>query len=336
MVAGAAHGRDNADHGHGPPLHKDRPMTTITHEGFLRHRGFRDLKIASALCLTALAAYLWHDPVEGPNGGTWLGYTLGGVGTALILMLAWLGVRKRRYGRGAGTVKGWLSAHVYWGLSLMTLVTLHTGFQWGWNVHTLTYALMLLVILSGLYGIVVYSRYPRLITANRGSATQASWLDEIGELNDQALKQADSLSSEVHARVVQSIASMRIGGNAREQLFGRSRVQRTDWNWLRDNIAAAVHARPQKEALPFDPNQQSTVMFMAGQMTALTARDKTEPERLQKLLDVLSRRQELVVKLNRDIQMHARMQIWLYVHVPLSVTLLAALVVHILSVFLYW
>ena len=43
------------------------------------------------------------------------------------------------------------------GLSLIVIVTLHTGFQFGWNVHTLAYGLMLLVIVSGIFGIVVYA-----------------------------------------------------------------------------------------------------------------------------------------------------------------------------------
>ena len=66
------------------------------HESFLRHERWRYLKAALALCALTIAVYLWHDPLDGPNGGTWLGYTLGTLGALLIVWLAWLGVRKRR------------------------------------------------------------------------------------------------------------------------------------------------------------------------------------------------------------------------------------------------
>ena len=54
------------------------------------------------------------------------------------------------------------------------------------------------------------------------------------------------------------------------------------------------------------------------------------------MLDIIGRRQELVSRVNRDIALTARMQIWLYLHVPLTFALLAALLAHIVSVFLYW
>ena len=43
-----------------------------------------------------------------------------------------------------------------------------------------------------------------------------------------------------------------------------------------------------------------------------------------------------VTRVARDIQYQALMEIWLYVHVPLSFALLAALIGHVVSVFFYW
>lgn len=54
----------------------------------------------------------------------------------------------RRWGPG---VAGWLSAHVYLGTALIVVATLHTGFEFGWSVHTLAYALTLAVVLSGFW-----------------------------------------------------------------------------------------------------------------------------------------------------------------------------------------
>ena len=119
------------------------------HDGFLRHNNFQWLKIAGSVSLAAILAYLLIDVQPRPNGGSWYGYILGTVGAGLIVWLTLLGLRKRTMTPGAWSLKAWTSAHVYLGLSLIVIGTLHTGFQFGWNVHTLAYALMMLVILSG-------------------------------------------------------------------------------------------------------------------------------------------------------------------------------------------
>ena len=119
------------------------------HESFLQHKGMRWLKVALVLSLAAILGYAFADVEPRPNGGTWYGYALGTIGALIILWLTWFGYRKRAYD-GPSRVQAFLSAHVYLGLSLIVVATLHTGFHFGWDVHTLTYGLMLLVIVSGL------------------------------------------------------------------------------------------------------------------------------------------------------------------------------------------
>ena len=128
-----------------------------THEGFLRQANFRWLKITSMISLLAIVSYLLIDVQPRHNGGSWFGYTLGSIGVLLILWLSMIGIRKRKMSRSHWSLKAWTSAHVYLGLSLIVIGTLHTGFQLGWNVHTLAYVLMMIVILSGIWGIIVYA-----------------------------------------------------------------------------------------------------------------------------------------------------------------------------------
>ena len=307
-------------------------MASTPHGSFLRHKGYRYLKIASALCVLAIIAYWIHDPQDGPNGGTWLGYTLGTIGALLIAWLAWLGVRKRRYHSTAGTVKGWLSAHVYLGLALITIATLHTGFQFGWNIHTIAYVLMLAVILSGIFGIGVYVRMPTLITENMGDSDRETLIDEVLDLNQQALKIADQMGAEVHRIIVRSTERMRIGGGLRDQLFGPLPPGQRVIDELRKVLADKQRAA---SAEAFDPNSSSTVIFMAGEL-AQTGKSAEAAEKARQLMELISRRNSLISRINRDIQLHAQMQIWLYFHVPLTVGLLAALTAHIIAVFIYW
>ncbi len=129
----------------------------VAHEGFLRYRRFRWMKIALGVLLFFILVYLLVDVQPRHNGGSWLGYLLGTLGVLLILWLSLLGIRKRAITRGRWSLKAWTSAHVYLGLGLIVVATLYTVFQFGWNVHTLAYVLMMLVILSGVYGISVYA-----------------------------------------------------------------------------------------------------------------------------------------------------------------------------------
>ena len=97
--------------------------------------------------------------------------------------LAFLGVRKRRYSSTVGTVEGWTSAHVYLGLAVLVVATLHSAAQVGWNVHTLSYVLLWLVVLSGAVGIQSYVMLPRLLARNRegggGRRCLPNWLSSI-------------------------------------------------------------------------------------------------------------------------------------------------------------
>ena len=51
-------------------------------QSFINHGGLRWLWISLLLLLGSTVAYLWHAPIDGPNGGSWLGYTLGTIGAA--------------------------------------------------------------------------------------------------------------------------------------------------------------------------------------------------------------------------------------------------------------
>src|SRR4028119_1945845 len=156
-----------------------------THEGFLRHRRFRWLKVALLFSLTAAIVYGAADVQPRHNGGSWLGYALGTIAALLMLWLTMLGLRKRAMTRGRWSLKSWTSAHVYLGLSLIVVATLHTGFQFGWNVHTLAYGLMMLVILSGIYGIAVYATLPKDLSDNSAEFTRPQMIDAVHKIDRQ-------------------------------------------------------------------------------------------------------------------------------------------------------
>lgn len=299
------------------------------HASFLNYRRYRYFWLGVFLALASLFVYIWHRP-EGapPNGGTWLGYTLGTIGALIILWLTYFGVRKRRYGKGMGTAVGWLSAHVYLGTALILIALLHSGFQVGWNVHTLALVLMLLVIFSGFFGAYAYLRYPALMTRNRDNATREALLDEISDIDQNALSLADAVDPKIHAVVLRSIERTTLGGGVWAQLTARD-----DSDAALASLRSAVDEREKanRKATKEAHTMFAMVDFLAGQ----AASDK-QSDALRKLIDLLTRKKNLASRVARDIQIQAMMEIWLYFHVPLTIALLGALTAHIVSVLFYW
>ncbi len=295
------------------------------HQSILSYRGSRYLWWSLLLCLIAIVAYIVDEPNMPPNGGTVLGYILGTLSALLIVWLMWFGIRKRCYKSKMGTVVGWLSAHVFLGLALVILATLHTGFQFGMNVHTLAYVLMIIVVVSGIYGVFCYLHYPRLMTDNRGEVSPDSLMRQIQEIDRQALVIASEISDETHERVLNSIRRSRVGGGVLKIIFGRHK---------KANLEGLVQKAKVQQKIMKAKNVDSTMAFMASRITH--GREDTS-ELLRQLTDLLiGQKEKLLAQLRRDLQYKAYMDLWLYIHVPFSFALLAALIVHIFSVFFYW
>lgn len=305
------------------------------HQSFWSYGRACWLRRAAALTLVSSLLYALTDPWQGQSGGTWLGYGLGGLSLALVVWLAWLGVRKRQFQQGRGLMTAWVSAHVYLGLALIVVATLHSGFQLGWNVHTLAYGLMSLVILSGLYGALAYTVMPRKITQNLAGMSRESLLRGIAEADEAALAAAARIDAETHAMTLRSAERRQVGGSVLQQLRGRFR-QRDEGPVLERRLRqqAAKLASGNQQDTADDPFSGQTVMFVAEQMFE-GGRAERGPQ-IDALLTALARRKTLVAQLNRDISLRARQSIWLYVHVPLTIALLASLVVHVVTVFFYW
>jgi len=284
---------------------RERAPGLGAHQSFLVYRRFFHLKLAAALVAVACLAYLLDSPMGGPRGGTWLGYTLGTIAALIIVWLTWFGWRKRSYGEARVPLASWLSAHVYFGLSLIVLATLHCAFRFGYNIHTLSYALMIVVIASGVFGIFAYTRYPRLITINRMGATQTQLLGQIAAMDGEIRQAILGMDDAVVQLVAPATERDDIGGSAWRQLSARHRDC------------------PTARAL------QRVEAYARG------LRSHEQPE-VRALLVLLTRKLELLQRVRRDIQYKALMEIWLYIHVPVTFALLAALAAHILSVFFYW
>jgi hypothetical protein len=276
---------------------QDERRRDSNHVSFLKHKGFRWLWIALALSGISIAGYLMIDQQPRPNGGSWYGYTLGTIGFGLIIWLSLLGVRKRRINPGVWSLKAWTSAHVYLGLALIVIGTLHTGFQIGWNVHTLAYVLMLLVIITGIYGVVVYATLPASLSANRNEMTRAQMLDALTAIDRQLESAAQPLGRAEADLVIAALAQDVFAGGPLARLTG--------------SYPGCATTR--------------ALRGMGGSGEAIT-----------RVAALLEKRREQLDQIRGALRIRAMLEIWLFIHIPLTIALIAALTAHVISVFFYW
>jgi len=291
-------------------LAQKRAKAAASHESFLRHAHFRWLKVAALISVLVIAGFaatlILTDFRLRHTGSSWFGYTTGTLGAGLIVWLAALGVRKRAMTDDAWSLKAWVSAHVYLGLSLIVIATAHSGLQFGWNIHTLAYALMMLVILSGVFGIIVYAKIPQKLSDNRGETTQKQMLEKIHALEGRLLDIARPLDRDQAALVIRAVRHTRIGGNFWQRLTNSHRNCATG-NALR--VLTAARAK------------------MPGGPQAVA---------LEQILTLLEEKNATLGKARRHIRLRSLLEVWLFVHIPTTLALIAALTAHIISVFFFW
>jgi hypothetical protein len=290
----------------------------VIHRNLLLFRGARYLWWSLGLLVISGVLYATQGTVQPPNGGTWQGYVLGSIGGLLILWLTFLGVRKRSYNSTMGSVQGWTSAHVYLGAALLIIATLHTGFQVGWNLHTLAYVLMIIVIFSGFFGLFSYLNHPAMIAKNREGGGRAELFAELFALDKESRSLAQKCAPEVGTAVASSIERTTLGGGVYAQLFSGD-----------ESLFVRGAGAPMRNA-----DQQAVINFVADRLPR--AQKGIEAANLQQLIVVLCRRQAVLRRIRRDIRLRGWLKLWLYFHIPVTFALLFALVLHILSTFVYW
>ncbi len=281
---------------------------------------------ALGLLLASTVVYMSQDAARPPSGGTWQGYVLGTVGALLIVWLNWLGIRKRRYG-SASRLQGWVSAHVYLGVALLGVALLHSAGQMGWNIHTATLLLMIVVIISGMVGVAFYLAIPGSLADIRMGRSRADLLAELQRLDESCLSLAQQCSPAAALQVRSSVERTAIGGGVLAQLSGRdaSSMLAADPDRLGDSAQAKLIAN----------RDQAPILRLVGEL-ALTAHSEAEAGALSKLVGLIARRQEVLRRIRRDIQRQSLLAIWLFMHVPVAVALIVALIVHIVVVLFYW
>jgi hypothetical protein len=111
-----------------------------------------------------LPALLTQSPAGHRNaGGTPVGLVMGSIAFGIFIFAGLLGVRKKLLRLKIGSVQSWMRAHIWLTLLSIPLVVLHSGFRLGGPMTMLLVVLYVIVMVSGIYGLILQHRVPKVM-----------------------------------------------------------------------------------------------------------------------------------------------------------------------------
>jgi hypothetical protein len=256
--------------------------------------------------LILLASYIFHAwRADFTHGGSPMGVTYGVLGTLSILVLLYFGVRKRSYRSTFGTLEAWLQSHIYLGLLAAVLILFHTGFRFEDKVAVSAFAVLLIVVVSGVWGALVYTSVPRRLTEVEGDLAPERMAEQLNQLARTMARLASGRSAPF-----QKVCEGLLAESVPERLAG--------WRIL---FGAGKRRKGGDEAAPW-----------AAHLSRVPAE---EQEELRQLLVLARQRRELHQRLIAQQRYRNLLDVWLYVHVPLSIALVVLVAAHLMAVFFF-
>ena len=248
------------------------------------------------------------------HGGSPAGIAYGIFGTLAILVLLYFGVRKRSYRSTWGTLDGWLQSHIYLGLLSALVIFFHSGFRFHDRVAVAAFVTLGVVVASGFVGASLYTSVPRRLSEVESALTPAELSAQIQQLADGMARIASSRShpfQEVCRGLLAESLPSRMAG-WRLMLTGRG-------------------TGPKRSISGVSGGSRGPAPWAAH----LTRVPPGEQEDLRQLLVLSRQRSELLERLIAQQRYRNLLGAWLYLHVPLSIALLALVAAHLAAVFYY-
>jgi predicted membrane channel-forming protein YqfA (hemolysin III family) len=260
-------------------------------------------RIFVVLLLGTSASYVYYSRREFTHGGSTFGLGYGIAGTALILLLAFFGIRKRWYRSRFGTLEQWLQSHIYLGLLVLVVLLFHTGGRFNDRIAVTTLVLAIVVVTSGIFGAILYVIVPRLLTEVESELTVEAIADQLNQLARSMARIASGRSAPFQRIYDELLRQTAPGGLAGWRL-----------------IVSRIRKKSQQDA-------------DWARLIGLVPRE--EQEELRQMLVVSRQRKELLLRLIYQQRYKNVLEFWLYIHVPFTLALLAFAALHVTAVFYY-
>ena len=307
----------------------------------------------ASLAILALSAFVYvlyaFEAPQGPRGGSAIGLAFGIIGFAFMIFAALLGARKRVPTWRIGRTQAWMRGHLWLGFLALPMILFHGGFHLGGTLTRVLMWLLIITVLSGVFGAALQHYIPRVMTTD---VPLEAIYDEIGRvrtlLREEADRAIESLCGNLGLSKNSSGEAQRAGGFTALRTIAASAVPLRTSAAVSAGASAAVAAAPEiillseeesaplrrlylNEMRPFleRPKQRGQRLTdtakassaFAGLRTLLPAAAHVTLADLEDICDEAR-------QLTRQERFHHWLHGWLLLHIPLSLALILLGAVH--------
>jgi hypothetical protein len=300
----------------------------------------RGWAIASAAMLAVFsavyAAYALKSP-DSPRGGSALGLTFGVIGFGFMLFAGLLGARKRVPVWRIGRAQAWMRGHLWLGLLSLPVILFHGGFHFGGTLTSVLMWLLIITVVSGLFGAALQHYLPRVMTSDVKLETI---YDEIGNvrmlLREEADRGVEAVCGSLGLGKSTKEEAQRAGGftAARSMAVassGAAVAGVAETVVLTEEECAPLRTFYLGEMRPFleQPKRRGSRLVNADKAHSafaglLTLLPPAAHATVQDLEDICDEARQLV----RQEQLHQWLHGWLLVHIPISLAVILLGFVH--------
>jgi hypothetical protein len=306
-----------------------------------------------ATVAVAVLASVWFFAASGAQGD-WVsgrsfpGFTFGVLGGLICLFEFALWGRKKVRSWRIGRTQVWMRAHIWLGLLAVPLLVYHSGFRWGGTLSTVLMALFLVVIASGVWGLVMQQFLPTRMFAEIPAETIYSQIDHVtgllareGEqlvlatcgpeeggdgVPEERLEPAAVGAGHLVVGAVRSAG--RVQGKVLETRAPANPVPNSEFLrvFYRNSVKPYLE-RGEKTGSPLALASRAAVIFQ----DARTRLSPAAHDAVNALENFCEQRRQL----DHQARIHFWLHNWLWVHLPLSVALILLMFVHVFEALKY-
>jgi len=300
-----------------------------------------------AASAVAYAVYVQQAPA-GPRGGSTMGLAFGIVGFAFMIFAALLGARKRVPTWRLGRAQAWMRGHLWLGLLSLPLILFHGGFHFGGTLTRVLMWLLIITVVSGIFGAVLQNYVPRMMTSEVPLETIYDEIDNVrSALREEADRAVEAICGEMGLPKSEAEGQRAGGFTALRPIAAAAAPLRTSAAVSAGASAAVAPAtemillseekraplrrfylqelrvfldEPRRRGQRLGDAEKAKLAF-SGLKTLLPAAAHTT---LQDLEDICDEARQLV----QQERLHRWLHGWLLVHIPLSLALIVLGAVH--------
>ena len=283
------------------------------------------------------------------RGGSAMGLAFGVIGFAFMIFAALLGARKRVPTWRVGRAQAWMRGHLWLGFLALPFILFHGGFHFGGTLTRVLMWLLIITVLSGVFGAALQHYIPRVMTSDVPLETI---YDEIGRVRTLLREEADRAMETVCGNLGLAKSSgeegLRAGGFTALRGLAASAVPLRTSAAVSAGASGAVAAAP--EIILLSEEESAPLRrFYLNEMHPFLERPKLRGQRLNEMAKASSAFAGLRTllpaaahaslgdledicdearQLTRQERLHHWLHGWLLLHIPLSLALILLGAVH--------